>query len=551
MRIGVDFDNTIVCYDALFQRVARETGAVPEEIPANKSEVRNHLRRTGREELWTELQGLVYGPRIIEATPYPGVKDFFMACRKAARPVRIISHKTRHPFLGVRHDLHAAALRWLEKHEFFDPEGIGLTRDDVFLELTKEAKLERIAQTGCTHFIDDLPEFLGETGFPPRVERILFDPHALYAAESRFVRVESWSEATARLGLMRTAQGSPSGESTGDEPQIREFLRKSTGAGSIHRVQPLPGGANNRVRRVDANGGVYVLKMYFQHPADPRDRYAAEHAFYSWAWAQGIRQIPEPIAWDASGRFGLFRFVPGRKLESGAELTDGHLEQALEFVRELNIHRDDPAARSIPAASEACFSIAEHLECIGRRVARLANLQTGSESARAARAFIDHELTPAWEAAGDRVRQAANRFLNEPLGRTARCLSPSDFGFHNAMIGAGDRVWFFDFEYAGWDDPAKLVCDFFCQPRVPVGLQHWDRFVARMEPLFGTESGLSERAALLLPLYRIKWCCILLNEFLRDESARRLFAGTQESAEVRKVQQLEKARHMLALLRAR
>ena len=25
---------------------------------------------------------------------------------------------------------------------------------------------------------------------------------------------------------------------------------------------------------------------------------------------------------------------------------------------------------------------------------------------------------------------------------------------------------FIDFEYAGWDDPSKLICDFFCQPAV-------------------------------------------------------------------------------------
>jgi len=29
--IGVDFDNTIVCYDALFHRVARERGLAPAE----------------------------------------------------------------------------------------------------------------------------------------------------------------------------------------------------------------------------------------------------------------------------------------------------------------------------------------------------------------------------------------------------------------------------------------------------------------------------------------------------------------------------------------
>ena len=54
-----------------------------------------------------------------------------------------------------------------------------------------------------------------------------------------------------------------------------------------------------------------------------------------------------------------------------------------------------------------------------------------------------------------------------PLDQQDRCLSPSDFGFHNALA-QGETVRFIDFEYAGWDDPAKTVCDFFHHPGVPV-----------------------------------------------------------------------------------
>ncbi len=48
MHIGVDFDNTMVCYDAIFHRVCLEKGLIPSEIPINKSEVRNYLRRGGK-----------------------------------------------------------------------------------------------------------------------------------------------------------------------------------------------------------------------------------------------------------------------------------------------------------------------------------------------------------------------------------------------------------------------------------------------------------------------------------------------------------------------
>src|SRR5690242_9557799 len=100
MHLGVDFDNTIVCYDELFHRVAREKDLIPAGVPVNKSDVRNYLRRVNNEDAWTELQGHVYGARMAEAMPYPGVIEFFQACRVAGVGVSIISHKTRHPFRG-------------------------------------------------------------------------------------------------------------------------------------------------------------------------------------------------------------------------------------------------------------------------------------------------------------------------------------------------------------------------------------------------------------------------------------------------------------------
>ena len=199
MLLGIDFDNTIVCYDALFHRVCRERELIPAEVPVNKTDVRNYLRQAGREDAWTEMQGYVYGARMSEASPYPGVLDFFRACRAAALPCRIISHKTRRPFLGEPYDLHAAATGWLELHGFFDPTGLGLSRADAFFELTKEAKLSRIGAAGCTHFVDDLPEFLAEAAFPQNVHRILFDPNQLYTAETRFDRASSWPELATKL----------------------------------------------------------------------------------------------------------------------------------------------------------------------------------------------------------------------------------------------------------------------------------------------------------------------------------------------------------------
>jgi hypothetical protein len=188
MHIGIDFDNTLVCYDAVFPAVAREWGLLPEGYPAHKLAVRDHLRAIGQEDRWTEMQGHVYGARMDEAAAYPGAIEFIDWALHEGHTISIVSHKTRHPFLGPRHDLHAAARGWIIGHLPPSP------RIGVFFELTKAEKLARIAFSGCDVFIDDLPEILLADDFPQATTAILFDPETQHGQfGGKLQRYDSWS----------------------------------------------------------------------------------------------------------------------------------------------------------------------------------------------------------------------------------------------------------------------------------------------------------------------------------------------------------------------
>lgn len=196
MLVGIDFDNTIVCYDALIHRAATERGWLHEPVAATKAQVRDYLRRTEREPLWTELQGYVYGPGICDASPFPGVLEFLAQCHRRDIRCIIVSHKTRTPLAGPPHDLHAAAHRWLAHYGIYGDADSGITPERVFLELTKEAKLARIGAERCDVFIDDLPELLSEATFPADTRRILFAPAGDDGAVRDFATASSWSAIT-------------------------------------------------------------------------------------------------------------------------------------------------------------------------------------------------------------------------------------------------------------------------------------------------------------------------------------------------------------------
>ena len=104
-------------------------------------------------------------------------------------------------------------------------------------------------------------------------------------------------------------------------------------------------------------------------------------------------------------------------------------------------------------------------------------------------------------------------------------MSPSDFGFHNAFRSP-NGVKFFDFEFAGWDDPAKAVVDFSLQPRMPVAPELAKLFFKSVAPYGGEQ--LKTRSAVLGPILRLKWLCIMLS-VLRPDRLLKMKAATRDS----------------------
>jgi hypothetical protein len=99
-----------------------------------------------------------------------------------------------------------------------------------------------------------------------------------------------------------------------------------------------------------------------------------------------------------------------------------------------------------------------------------------------------------------------------------QCLSPSDFGFHNVIRRGNGSFCFFDFEHAGWDDPAKLAADFILQPEAPLSDVAARKFVELLESgaLFG--DAVRRHAGQILLTQKCKWTAIILNVFVRSTS---------------------------------
>jgi hypothetical protein len=213
ITIGLDFDNTLVTYDKVFYRLAQESGLVPPGTPPNKKALRDRIRQTPDGEVrWQKLQALVYGPRMQEAELIDGVRRFIDLARAQEIALVIVSHKTEFAnYDETRTDLRRASLDWMTRQSFFEPDGFGFRREDVWFESTRLEKLARIRQLGCTHFVDDLEEVFQEPSFPERTERILFAPHRESSARLPGVKMfTNWQEISAHLfGSVETRYVAP------------------------------------------------------------------------------------------------------------------------------------------------------------------------------------------------------------------------------------------------------------------------------------------------------------------------------------------------------
>ena len=311
--------------------------------------------------------------------------------------------------------------------------------------------------------------------------------------------------------------------------------------------RPIPLGANNQVFEIECKGSSALLKVYFRHQDDPRDRLGTEFKFYTFAWDQGIRSLPKPLACDPLHSLGLYEFVKGRRLLA-QEITGDQVRQALKFYQGLNLLKFTAEAQALPVASEACFAIAEHFECVDQRLDQLMKIDDSHDSHQEAAHFVRNDLLESWsqvKATAIKQSEVLGLSLDTTITQYERCLSPSDFGFHNAIIGDDGNLYFIDFEYAGWDDPAKLVCDFFCQPSLPVDLSYYDLFAETVVADLPNPEIHLQRFALLMPVYQLKWCCVFLNDFLLVSDERRRFAYNGIEGGERKLCQLEKARQAL------
>jgi hypothetical protein len=295
---------------------------------------------------------------------------------------------------------------------------------------------------------------------------------------------------------------------------------KEQGVSDDLSFKQIKAGRNSEVHKITCQDGQYILKKYFHDNHDKRDRLGNEFGFLTYLENHNISSVPSPLGIDREQKIALYSYLIGSRI---TQITSKHVSQAAEFIRIINSKSNTPGAKVLSMASDACFIWQDHLNLVQNRIERLLQLQPKNDLEKEAQEFVRCKLLPKWLQLNGALEIEMIKFKNV-ISINDRVISPSDFGFHNIIENQG-KLFFLDFEYAGWDDPVKLICDFICQPELPVNQSQGQQFLVEVSCYLPQPEKIKHCVQSLLPIHRLKWCCILLNEFRLEDRHRRLHAG--------------------------
>lgn len=307
------------------------------------------------------------------------------------------------------------------------------------------------------------------------------------------------------------------------------------------RLVTKQGGGNSVVYCIEAAGRKWAVKSYPPYAPGQRDRLAAEVMVYQFLNQHGIPSVPTLNTYSESERWLVMDWIEG---EVPQHYGTSDIEQAVKFIQSISRLNTLPNAKKLPLAAEACLSLTILLDQIRQRFERLQAITDEHVLQR----FLSDEFEPVLVRCHDLAMAGYHEAGIDPdsaLPQEKRSLIPADFGFHNTIRDRSGKLYFFDFDYFGWDDPVKLLADVLWHPKMQLSDQQKQTFIRGFSGAYAHDAQFLSRFRYTWSLFGLRWVLILLNEFIPAFWQNRQHANVyQNQIEAKKIQ-LKRAKDLL------
>lgn len=302
------------------------------------------------------------------------------------------------------------------------------------------------------------------------------------------------------------------------------------------------GGGNSKVYCAEADGKKWAVKSYPPYAPNQRDRLATECLVYQFLNQQHIPSVPFLKGYSTTERWLIIDWISG---EIPNQYTSSDIDQAITFLGNIAKLNTSPEAIALPLAAEPCISLEVLLNQIKQRFQRLMTLP---EKEPELTDFLINQFQPVFEKCEQLALQGYYKNTISPsseLAQAKRSLIPADFGFHNSLRNPEGQLYFFDFDYFGWDDPVKLLADILWHPKMNLSDAQKKQFVKGIASVYHADSLFLARFYYTWSLFGLRWVLILLNEFIPAFWQNRQHANANQNQVEAKCTQLARAKELL------
>jgi len=290
IKLGIDLDNTIICYDELIYKLAKKKFY---KLNLNKnlnskniikSEIINNYNNAE----WTKLQGLIYGEKLNYASLFD---DFYNTIKQLKNyyDIYIVSHKTKHPSIGKKVNLRKASKNFLRNKNISYCENELIKNENIFFTNTKKEKIEIIKKNKIDIFIDDLDGILKD--LPESIYKIHFSKNKL-----QYKNLFSWKKINNFLILKKNFFL---------ENKIKKIIFSE-----IKIIKKINYGSNNEVYLVNLKKKKYILKIYKNN----KENLSFEKELFFLKKTKLLNQTPNIKYYNKKFSFIIMNFIKGSKI---------------------------------------------------------------------------------------------------------------------------------------------------------------------------------------------------------------------------------------------
>jgi hypothetical protein len=499
IRIGIDFDNTIANYDRLFSAVAKKLKINLDKYPLKKELIKKEIfKNKNGLRIWQKLQGKVYGEFISGAKIFEGVRKFIVHCNIKKYELFIVSHKTRFGHYDKKKfSLRDEALQWMQSQNIIGKNLDNIKKENIFFFSTRKKKIQFIKKLKLNFFIDDLSEVLLDKNFPKNTKKILLSENF----HKNLICAQNWFHIDKIINKKWSNQ---------NIKKLSCFLLSTR---NITDVKKIYSGINSQVYRFNNLKKKIVLKIYPSKDKQLLKRIQTEVKALIFL---NKKKLLVPKIYQCFDDFNccFFLFCEGKK---NFRINSHLIDQACSFIKKLFKLSKEKKIPLFLNAKEACFSPSQICLQIEKKLNFLLNIKK-----KKLNIFLIKKFKKFYDKNKQRSILELNSQFNKKIKSSNKILSPSDFGFHNTILNK-DELYFIDFEYFGWDDSIKLICDFYWHPGNKINKTLKIYFLNKMIKFFSKKyKNFEKRLNILLPLYGLRWILIMLNCFTQPNLNNRI-----------------------------